>query len=98
MLGPQAHFFFEFAVHRLLGRFTELDAALWKLPRMLAHPLAPPNLILRIQQDDADVRAKAFTVKHVVPQNFLRQSTQNRCASPGSVAPSEPGNRAPAVM
>jgi hypothetical protein len=25
-----------------------------------------------VEQDDADVRAKAFTVQHVAPQNFLR--------------------------
>jgi hypothetical protein len=42
------------------------------LPGMLAHSLTPPYLIIGVKQDDADVRAKAFTVQHVAPQNFLR--------------------------
>jgi len=35
-----------------------------KLPGMFADALAPEHLVARIDQNDADVRAKAFTVKH----------------------------------
>ena len=64
MLGPQPDLFVQFAEHRLLGRFTVLDAALRKLPRVGAQPLAPENLVARVEQDDADVGPEAFTVEH----------------------------------
>jgi hypothetical protein len=54
----------QLAQHRLLGRLTVLDAALRKLPRMRAQPLAPENLIAGVQQDDADVGPEAFPVEH----------------------------------
>ncbi|WP_237719812.1 hypothetical protein [Herbaspirillum sp. CF444] len=41
------------------------DSALRKLPRMFLNPLAPPYLILGVKQDDADVRAEAFSIQHV---------------------------------
>jgi hypothetical protein len=31
---------------------------------MLSYTLAPENLVARVQQDDADIRAKAFLVQH----------------------------------
>ncbi|WP_240475792.1 hypothetical protein [Herbaspirillum rhizosphaerae] len=41
------------------------DSALRKLPRMFLNPLAPPYLILGVKQDDADVRAEAFSIQHI---------------------------------
>src|SRR5690606_11981287 len=70
VLCLEADFLLELAVHGLFRRFAELDAALWKLPRVLAHTLAPPHLILCIEQNDADVRAKAFTIQHIAPCTF----------------------------
>jgi hypothetical protein len=64
VLGPQAHFFMQFAKHRLLGRLTVLDAALRELPRVGAQPLAPEDLVARVEQDDADVGPEAFPVEH----------------------------------
>jgi hypothetical protein len=31
---------------------------------MFTQPLAPKHLVARVQEDDADVRAKAFTIQH----------------------------------
>ena len=64
VLGQQAYLFVQLTKHRLLGRLTVIDAALRKLPRMRAQPLAPENLIARVEQDDADVGPEAFTVEH----------------------------------
>jgi len=71
MLGNQAHFFVELAVHRLLGRFAVFDAPLRELPGMGANPLAPKHLVSLVQQDDADVGSEPFTVEHNQPQ-FIR--------------------------
>jgi hypothetical protein len=64
VLRLQADFFEELTVHGLLRRFAVLDAALRKLPGMFSYPFAPENLVARIHQNDADVRAIAFTVEH----------------------------------
>ena len=64
MVGQQAHFFVELAEHRLLWRLTMLDAALRELPGMGADAFAPKYLVPVIEQDDADVRPKAFPVEH----------------------------------
>ena len=64
MLRPQADFLVQFAEHRLFRRFAMLDPALRELPRMRTEPLAPENLVARVEQDDADVRPEAFTVEH----------------------------------
>ena len=64
VLGQQADFFVQLAEHRLLGRLAVLDAALRKLPRVRAQPLAPENLVARVEQDDADVGPEAFPVEH----------------------------------
>ena len=64
VLGPKPDLFMEFAVHGLLRRFAVLDATLWKLPGVFPYPLAPKNLVTLIDQDDADVRAVAFTIEH----------------------------------
>ncbi|OMP13832.1 hypothetical protein COLO4_00854, partial [Corchorus olitorius] len=50
----QADFFVQFAEHRLFGRFAVLDAALWKLPGVLANALAPEHLVSCVDEDDAD--------------------------------------------
>src|SRR5262245_57579172 len=42
----EADLFLELPVHRLLGRLTGLDAALRKLPRVLADPFTPEHLVL----------------------------------------------------
>jgi len=64
MLGFEADFLVQFAVHGLLGRFALVDATLRKLPGMFAYALAPKNLVTTVDQNDADVRAKAFTIEH----------------------------------
>src|SRR5262245_12006172 len=64
VLRTQPHFLVELPEHRLLGGFAVLYAALRKLPSMLAYPLSPEHLIARIDQNDADVRAIAFTIEH----------------------------------
>jgi hypothetical protein len=54
----------QLAQHRLLRRLTVFDAALRKLPRVGAQPLAPENLVAGVEQDDADVGPEAFPVEH----------------------------------
>src|SRR5690606_38682354 len=71
MLRTQSDILVEFPVHGLLGRLAVLDAALGKMPGMLADALAPEHLVARIDQNDADVRAKAFTIKHDEPSNSV---------------------------
>jgi hypothetical protein len=70
MLGLQAHFLMQFAVHRLLGGFAPVDASLRKLPTVRAYALAPEYLVLLVEQDDADVGPKAVPVKHNQTPNF----------------------------
>jgi len=89
VLGFEPDLLLEFAVHCLLWRFAMLDPALGKLPRMFTHPLAPPDFVLVIQQDNADVRAKAFTVQHVAPRFFCGRDGVARSAR-GSVGPMWP--------
>jgi hypothetical protein len=36
---------------------------------MFADPLAPENLVATVDQNDADVRAKAFTIEHDANSN-----------------------------
>jgi hypothetical protein len=45
-----ANFLPQFAEHCLLGRFTMLDAALRKLPRMLLDPLTPEDFVLLLSR------------------------------------------------
>ena len=47
-----------------LLRLTGIDAALRELPRVLADPFAPEDLVLAVDDDDGDVRAIAVTVEH----------------------------------
>jgi hypothetical protein len=70
VLGTQADLFFQFPEHRLFGGLAVLDAALRELPGVLAYALAPPHLVIGVEQDDADVRAEAFSIQHGDPQTF----------------------------
>jgi hypothetical protein len=54
----------QFSQHGLLGVFTPVNAALWKLPAVAADSFAPKNLILMVHQDDANIGPKAVSVQH----------------------------------
>jgi hypothetical protein len=54
----------------LFRAFTPVNATLRELPAVGADALAPENLVSLVEQNDADVRPKAFTVKHNQPQIF----------------------------
>jgi hypothetical protein len=62
MFRLQPDFLVQLAKHRLFRRFPFVDAALRKLPKILADPFAPEHLVAAIGQNDADVGAIAFTV------------------------------------
>src|SRR5882762_123629 len=62
--GQQAHFFPQFAVHRLHRRLPKLDPALRKLPGVFLDALAPENLVAPVAEDDADVRPIAVSIEH----------------------------------
>ncbi|MNC87527.1 hypothetical protein D3C83_32570 [compost metagenome] len=64
MLGFQADLLLELAEHRLLRRLARLDAALRELPGVLVHPLAPEHVVVRVQQEDADVGTVAVSIEH----------------------------------
>ena len=51
------------------------DLALRKLPGMGAYAFALKNLVFLVEQDDADIRAKAFPVKH-------NQTPISKCCGP----------------
>mmetsp|Transcript_53734 Transcript_53734/g.126548 ORF Transcript_53734/g.126548 Transcript_53734/m.126548 type:complete len:319 (+) Transcript_53734:1473-2429(+) len=68
MLWSEPHFLVELSEHRLLRRFTVLDAPLRELPRVRPDAFAPEHLVALVEQDDADVGAEAFTVEHNQPQ------------------------------
>eukprot|EP00042_Codosiga_hollandica_P000594 m.923918 g.923918 ORF g.923918 m.923918 type:complete len:87 (+) comp115283_c0_seq1:1233-1493(+) len=68
MLWNEPHLFVELSEHRLLRRFTVLDAPLRELPRMRPDAFAPEHFVALVEQDDADVGAEAFTVEHNQPQ------------------------------
>jgi hypothetical protein len=71
MLRHQPHFFMQFTEHGLLGVFTPVNAALWKLPRVGTDTLAPKYLTFLVEQDDADVGPEAVPVEHNQTSNFL---------------------------
>jgi hypothetical protein len=60
----------QFSEHGLLRTFAPIDTALRKLPAVGSYALAPENLVFLVEQNDADVGPKAFTVKHNQPQIF----------------------------
>ena len=80
MLRQQAHFFQQLAIHRGLGAFARFDASLRKLPRVLAHPLAPEHLMLVIDEDDSDIGAVSVPVQHGKTCKFV--SWQDFCTFP----------------
>jgi hypothetical protein len=48
----------QFPEHGLFGCLPPVNATLWKLPAVGTDALAPEHLVLLVEQDDADVRAK----------------------------------------
>ena len=64
MLTMESNFFVQLADDSLFGGFAPVNATLRKLPRVRSYTFAPEYLILLVEQDDADVRPKAVTVKH----------------------------------
>lgn len=51
----QTNSFVQLAKHSLFRRFAPVYASLWKLPAMRTDTLAPEDLILTVEQNDADV-------------------------------------------
>src|SRR5438067_420144 len=89
----QADFFFKLPKHRQLGRLTGMDAALRKLPRVFADPLAPEDKVLRVDDDDGDVRAIAVTVQHHTTcdsASWLHFSTDRGACKAGRAAARRP--------
>ena len=70
MLRQEPHFFVQFSEHGLFRAFAPVNAALRKLPTVGSDALAPKHLIFLVEQNDADVRPKAFAVKHNQIPNF----------------------------
>ena len=70
VLWKQSHLFMQLSEHGLLGIFAPVNATLRELPRMGANAFAPENLILLVEQDDADIGPKAVPVKHNQTPNF----------------------------
>src|SRR5438477_9473602 len=64
MVLLEPDFLAQLPVHRLLGRFAWIYATLRKLPRVFADPFTPENLILRIDDDNGNVRAITVAVQH----------------------------------
>src|SRR5689334_14359586 len=64
MIGFQTNLFAELAVHRLLRAFPGLDAALRKLPGVLAHALAPEHEVTPVGEYDSYIGAIAITIDH----------------------------------
>jgi hypothetical protein len=64
----------QFAVHSLFRAFTMLNPTLWELPRMLPNAFSPENLVTAVEEDNADIRAIPFTVKHDRASNPLKST------------------------
>jgi hypothetical protein len=64
MVWLQPYFLMQLTKHRLLGGFAPVNATLRKLPGVAANTFAPKYLIFLVEQDDADIRPKAVSVKH----------------------------------
>ena len=54
----------QFPEHGLFRGFAPINAALRELPAVGTNSFAPEHLVLLVEQDDADVRAKSVPVKH----------------------------------
>jgi hypothetical protein len=70
VVWSQAHFFVELAEHRLLRRLAVFDAALGNCQEWVRMRLPQKDLVALIEQDDADVGPKAFSVEHNQLQIF----------------------------
>jgi hypothetical protein len=68
----QAYLLLQFAEHGLLGALAMLNPALRELPRMLPNAFSPENLVMGVEEDNADIRAIPFTVKHDRASNPLK--------------------------
>ena len=64
MFWVQTDLFVQLSEHGLFRRFSAVDAALWKLPRVSANALTPKHLIFMVEQNDADVGSEPVSVKH----------------------------------
>jgi hypothetical protein len=71
VLRLESDFFVQFPEHGLLGTLAAIDAALRELPGMGPDALAPENLVLLVEQDDADVGPEAVAVEHNQTPIFL---------------------------
>jgi len=70
MLRPKAGLFIELAIHRRLWLLALLNAALRELPGLLTDAFAPEDLVDLVDENDADVGPKPFSVKHNQTSNF----------------------------
>jgi hypothetical protein len=64
MVGLQTDFLAELAEHRLLRTFPGLDTALWKLPGVFAHALAPEHEVAPVGEYDSYIGTIAITIDH----------------------------------
>src|SRR5258706_12081912 len=62
--GLEADLLLELAVHRLFRRFARFDASLGELPRVLVDSLAPEQVVVGVQEQDAHVGTVAVSVEH----------------------------------
>ena len=67
MLGLQADFLLQLAVHGLRGGLAVLDSALRELPGVLVDALAPEHLVSLVCKDDADIGTVAIAIEHTIP-------------------------------
>jgi hypothetical protein len=51
-----------------------LNPTLRELPRMLPNAFSPENLVTAVEEDNADIRAIPFTVKHDRASNPLKST------------------------
>lgn len=78
----EPNFLTKLAVHGLLGRFVQTNAALGKLPGVLSYAAAYQHEAARIAHDDPDVRAEAFFIDliHAAPLTAAEFFHSNRRA------------------
>ena len=57
-------FLAEFAVHRLFGGFVLVDAALGKLPGILANALGPEEFALIVAENNSDIWPETIRINH----------------------------------
>jgi hypothetical protein len=64
----------QFAVHGLFWTLAMRNSALRKLPRMLPNAFSPENLVMAIEEDNANIGSISFTVKHDRAPNPLKST------------------------